>query len=44
MYLAQDIHRVMKRAAQRRDLFLLKTNETCYRIEEAYETNKPYLL
>ncbi len=34
MHIVQNIHRVMKRGAQRRDLFLLKTNDCSYRTEE----------
>jgi hypothetical protein len=41
MHLAQNIHKVMKRAAQRRDLFLFKTNEACYRAEDWHEINNP---
>ncbi|MEM7186931.1 MAG: hypothetical protein AAF466_09750 [Bacteroidota bacterium] len=44
MNLVQDIHRVMKRAAQRRDLFLHKTNDSGYRTEEWQEINNPYVL
>ena len=44
MHLAQNIHKAMKRAAQRRDLFLSKTNESCYRTEHWHEINKPVSL
>jgi hypothetical protein len=40
MKLAQNIHEVMKRGAQRRDLFLLKTNDCSYRTEEWLEIGK----
>ena len=44
MYLAQNIYKVMKRGAQRRDLFLFKTNDCGYHTEEWHEINNPYLL
>ncbi len=44
MNIVQDIHKVMKRGAQRRDLFLFKTNDSGYRTEEWHEINNPYIL
>jgi len=43
MKLAQNIHKVMKRGAQRRDLFLLKTNDAGYNSTEWQELNQPHL-
>ena len=43
MHLVQNIHKVMKRAAQRRDLLLYKTNDAVYRTEEWREINTPRL-
>ncbi len=39
MYLAQNIHKVMKRAAQRRDLYLFKMNEASYSTEDWHAIN-----
>ncbi|MDC8004068.1 hypothetical protein POV27_08385 [Aureisphaera galaxeae] len=44
MNLTQNIHRVMKRQAQRRDLFLFKTNDCGYRTEEWHEINNPFII
>ncbi len=44
MKLAQNIHKVMKRGAQRRDLFLFKTNDAGYKTEAWHEINNPYVL
>lgn len=44
MNLAQNIHKVMKRGAQRRDLFLLKTNDAGYYAAEWQEVNKPHFI
>ncbi|MEM7087654.1 MAG: hypothetical protein AAF489_15845 [Bacteroidota bacterium] len=44
MNLAQNIHKVMKRAAERRDLFLLKTNDAGYHTPLWTEENQPHFL
>jgi hypothetical protein len=44
MNLAQNIHNVMKRAGQRRDLFLWKTNDAGYQTAQWQEVNQPKFL
>ncbi len=44
MNIVQNIHRVMKREAQRRDLFLNKTNDAGYRTEEWHELDCPFII
>lgn len=44
MKIVQNIHKVMQREAQRRDLYIFRPNEACYRSDECREINLPYLL
>jgi len=44
MHLAKNIHKTLKREAQRRDLFLFKTNDSYYCTESWHETNKLFVL
>ena len=44
MKLAQNIQKIIKREAQRRDLFLFKANDAGYRSEAWHEINNPYIL
>lgn len=42
MNIARNIHQLMKREAERRDLFLLKTNDAGYRTEVCFDMQTPF--